>query len=96
MLCDSVHPLWRKKTHSLQLLIRDPVERLGGGEGDADEIKAHPFFASINWDDLEAQRVPPPFVPELSVRLSVSCSVICARALFSVSHAFVPELSVRL
>lgn len=49
-----------------KLLNRDPDRRLGGGEADAEEIKAHPFFASVNWDDLENLRVPPPFVPELS------------------------------
>jgi len=29
------------------------VKRLGSGKGDADEIKAHPFFASIVWEDAE-------------------------------------------
>lgn len=31
--------------------------RLGGGEEDAKQITAHPFFASINWDDLYHKRV---------------------------------------
>nr|KAJ3420039.1 hypothetical protein HK105_006182 [Polyrhizophydium stewartii] len=34
------------------------------GEGDADDIKAHPWFDSIDWDLLHAQT--PPFVPELN------------------------------
>jgi len=29
------------------------VKRLGSGKGDADEIKAHPFFASIIWEEAE-------------------------------------------
>lgn len=29
------------------------------------EIKAHTFFASINWDDLEQKKIPPPFTPNV-------------------------------
>ena len=31
------------------LLVRIPDQRLGGTAADADEIKAHPFFAAIDW-----------------------------------------------
>ena len=31
-----------------KLLTREPTERLGGVKG-ASEIRAHPWFASINW-----------------------------------------------
>ena len=34
------------------LLDRDPPKRLGSGPTDGAEIRAHPFFASINWSDL--------------------------------------------
>ena len=34
------------------LLERDPSKRLGSGEEDALEIKRHPFFAKIDWDQL--------------------------------------------
>lgn len=27
-----------------RLLVKDPRRRLGGGEGDAEELKRHPFF----------------------------------------------------
>ncbi|XP_077995400.1 RAC-gamma serine/threonine-protein kinase-like [Glandiceps talaboti] len=47
------------------LLIKDPKLRLGGGPEDASEIMGHPFFASINWDDLYNKRMPPPFKPEV-------------------------------
>lgn len=40
------------------LLQRDPNNRLT-----IDEIKVHPFFASINWDQLLAREVTPPYVP---------------------------------
>lgn len=44
-------------------LNRDPVTRLGARS--ADEIKAHPFFAEIRWEELWAKRVPPPFRPKI-------------------------------
>lgn len=31
---------------------RNPAKRLGSGKGDAEEIKAHPFFNTINWNDV--------------------------------------------
>ena len=31
--------------------------RLGGGAQDAAEVKSHPFFATINWDDLYERKV---------------------------------------
>jgi len=34
------------------LLNRNPNRRLGSSSADADEIKAHPFFAPINWNDV--------------------------------------------
>ena len=35
-----------------RILVKDPMERLGSGERDAEEIKEHPWFESINWDDI--------------------------------------------
>ncbi|CAO1626780.1 unnamed protein product [Sympodiomycopsis kandeliae] len=58
MPADSVSILHR-------LLTRDPAKRLGSGDRDAEEIKAHPFFRDINWDDMFHKRVPPPFKPTL-------------------------------
>lgn len=48
-----------------RLLTRDPARRLGAGPNDAEDIKAHPFFRDINWDDLLHKRVTPPFRPTL-------------------------------
>lgn len=48
-----------------KLLTRDPERRLGSGEEDAEEIKRHPFFRGINWDDMFNKRVPPPFYPKI-------------------------------
>jgi serine/threonine protein kinase len=46
-----------------RLLERDPKRRLGTKS--SDEIKNHPFFADINWDDLYNKRITPPWVPNV-------------------------------
>ncbi|XP_022083041.1 RAC-gamma serine/threonine-protein kinase-like isoform X2 [Acanthaster planci] len=47
------------------LLAKDPAKRLGGGPQDAQEIMEHPFFASINWEDLYNKKIEPPFKPSV-------------------------------
>ncbi|XP_041986042.1 ribosomal protein S6 kinase alpha-4-like isoform X2 [Aricia agestis] len=49
-----------------RLLVKDPRRRLGGGEGDAEELKRHPFFQNLDWKAVERREVPAPFVPPLS------------------------------
>ena len=46
-----------------RLLTREPTQRLGYRGGA--EVKAHPFFASIDWAALERLEVPPPWVPSV-------------------------------
>uniref|UniRef100_H3D250 Ribosomal protein S6 kinase n=1 Tax=Tetraodon nigroviridis TaxID=99883 RepID=H3D250_TETNG len=48
-----------------KLLRRNASLRLGAGPGDAAEVQAHPFFRHVNWDDLLAHKVEPPFKPFL-------------------------------
>lgn len=48
------------------LLVKDPENRLGGGAEDSRDIMNHPFFASINWSDLEKRRLTPPFKPQVT------------------------------
>ncbi|KAI9013351.1 kinase-like domain-containing protein [Phycomyces nitens] len=55
-----------------RLLTRDPNNRLGAGPNDAADIKAHPFFRAVNWDDMLNKRVPPPFYPTITGRLDTS------------------------
>ncbi|CAB3223300.1 unnamed protein product [Arctia plantaginis] len=47
------------------LLTKEPANRLGAGPDDALEIMNHPFFASINWADLVAKKIPPLFKPQV-------------------------------
>eukprot|EP00747_Dinoflagellata_sp_TGD_P196463 gnl/TRDRNA2_/TRDRNA2_66575_c0_seq1.p1 gnl/TRDRNA2_/TRDRNA2_66575_c0~~gnl/TRDRNA2_/TRDRNA2_66575_c0_seq1.p1 ORF type:complete len:365 (+),score=64.89 gnl/TRDRNA2_/TRDRNA2_66575_c0_seq1:63-1097(+) len=48
------------------LLTNNPSQRIGGGSGDGDEVKAHPFFAGIDWTAILQRRVTPPFKPAIS------------------------------
>ncbi|MGH0144760.1 UNVERIFIED_CONTAM: hypothetical protein FKN15_005853 [Acipenser sinensis] len=44
------------------LLEKDRTKRLGSND-DFLEIKRHPFFHAISWDDLVQKKFPPPFNP---------------------------------
>lgn len=39
--------------------------RLGSGEGGEEAIRAHPYFASIDWNQLEQKQIAPPVRPRL-------------------------------
>lgn len=53
------------------LFQRDPNRRLGGGVDDAAEIKRHPIFASIDWNNVYLKRETPPFRPCLHSQTDV-------------------------
>ncbi|XP_054828118.1 ribosomal protein S6 kinase alpha-5 isoform X2 [Eublepharis macularius] len=55
-----------------RLLMKDPKKRLGCGSSGAGEIKQHPFFQKINWDDMAAKKVSAPFKPIIRDELDVS------------------------
>ena len=57
----------------LNLLNRNPKKRLGSGPDDAAPIKAHQFFSSINWADVEAGKLK---MPAISVKQIVPNSKI--------------------
>ncbi|XP_061913544.1 serine/threonine-protein kinase Sgk2 isoform X2 [Entelurus aequoreus] len=46
------------------LLHKDPHRRLGA-IADFLEVKNHPFFSAINWDDIFHKRIPPPYNPNV-------------------------------
>ena len=39
---------------------RNPNKRLGAGPLDAEEVKRHPWFTGINWDDALLRKLTPP------------------------------------
>jgi len=49
-----------------RLLDRSPVTRLS----DPAQVKAHPFFKTIDWEKLFHKEIPPPFVPQVKDALS--------------------------
>lgn len=53
------------------LLNRNPKHRLGA-LNDARELRAHPFFHDVNWDNLREKKIPPPFVPHIANELDTS------------------------
>ncbi|CCK72872.1 serine/threonine protein kinase SCH9 KNAG_0M00190 [Huiozyma naganishii CBS 8797] len=53
------------------LLNRNPKHRLGAID-DGRELRAHPFFADVNWEALKQKKVPPPFKPHLNSETDTS------------------------
>lgn len=54
-----------------QLLNRNPKHRLGATR-DAEELKEHAFFKSIDWLALSLRQIPPPFKPYVDSDESVA------------------------
>ncbi|CAO2596338.1 G protein-coupled receptor kinase 6, partial [Lemmus lemmus] len=62
-------------THALlQLLSKDPAERLGCRGGGAREVKEHPLFKKLNFKRLGAGMLEPPFKPDVSPTHPCQCS----------------------
>ena len=49
-----------------RLLEKDPAKRLGSTEGGIRAISDHPWFDSIDWDDIQYKRMTPPYKPQLA------------------------------
>ncbi|KAM9307852.1 serine/threonine-protein kinase Sgk3 [Gastrophryne carolinensis] len=47
-----------------ELLEKDPKQRLGTNN-DYEDIKLHPFFACLNWQDLVEKKIPAPYDPHV-------------------------------
>lgn len=48
-----------------QLCKTDVTQRLGHIQGGSKRVKSHPWFDSVNWDDLYYRRVKGPIVPRV-------------------------------
>ncbi|XP_060605266.1 beta-adrenergic receptor kinase 2-like isoform X2 [Ruditapes philippinarum] len=60
-LPDSMSPEMKSLLEGL--LRRDVEERLGCQGRGAQEVKEHPFFKSIDWNQVYLQKYPPPLIP---------------------------------
>jgi len=60
------HFLSKEALKCLQsLLEKDVTIRLGSMGGPDGDIKYHPFFKDISWEQLERREVDPPFKPQV-------------------------------
>ena len=63
------------------ILNKDPKKRLGGfssdknknADDDAQDIRSHPFFAGLNWDDIKRRKHKPVWVPRVKGPEDTSC-----------------------
>ena len=53
-------------------LSKEPSQRLGFGPDDAQPVKAHAFFAPINWEALERRKIPSPYRPKVKDEMDTS------------------------
>jgi RAC serine/threonine-protein kinase len=53
-------------------LSKEPKARLGFGPEDARPVRAHAFFASINWEALERREIPSPYKPKVKDEMDTS------------------------
>ena len=48
-----------------KLLENDPKKRLGDGKGGGEEVKKHPYFEGVDWDDAWNKKLDPPYRPKV-------------------------------
>jgi len=56
-----------------KLLEKDPEQRIGCHDGDANELRAHPWFADIDWKKVGEMSHQPIFKPKVKGEEDVSC-----------------------
>ena len=55
-----------------RLLCVDPKNRIGNGTRDAEEVKEHPYFQGVKWDEYVKKKIKVPFKPQLKNDLDLS------------------------
>jgi serine/threonine protein kinase len=56
-----------------RLLDKNPATRLG--VNGVEEIMDHPWFAEVDWDEMKADRTPPPFVPKRDINAASQAEI---------------------
>lgn len=46
-----------------QLMAKNPRKRLGNSKTSIQDIKAHPYFADVDWDKMANKEITPPYKP---------------------------------
>lgn len=72
---DVLFPVWLTKNAILvlrALMCKKIVNRLGCSSNGERDLKTHPFFAAINWEQLERCEVEPPFKPKTKAKTDFS------------------------
>ena len=49
-----------------KLLEIDPNKRLGCEENGWEDVKKHPFFNGVDWDEAKEKKLKPPFIPQVA------------------------------
>ena len=55
------------------LVCFDTTQRFGALKSGARDVKAHAWFAELDWNQLAARTLPAPYVPPISVRRVHCC-----------------------
>ncbi|XP_021924735.1 uncharacterized protein LOC110832227 isoform X2 [Zootermopsis nevadensis] len=66
-------PSWftgREEDFIRRMLEKDPKLRLGGVKGEAQNIKKHPFFNGINWDEVSRRQLLMPSLVDLGCQFN--------------------------
>ncbi|KDD74428.1 protein kinase, partial [Helicosporidium sp. ATCC 50920] len=76
------------------LLVRQPARRLGMLQGEAADVKRHPFFAGFDWAALARRQLPAPFVPPVGVGEVREADGKASAAMKSVYRATTPVVQL--
>lgn len=78
----------------LKLLTKDKSKRLGANK-DIEEIMAHPYFATINVEEILKKSLTPPYLPEISAKDHIGTYFKLKTDSKSVSDTMIPNTKVK-